>query len=336
MTKLTHRNLRFVYVFVIVAIVLSLIGTNAQAQSSKRINKADFDRLVKELSNWGRWGKDDQLGALNLITPKKRTQAALLVKEGISVSMARNVEKTESQDNSMPFVHTMLTTGFDDGPWGTDNYSVSYHGLAHTHMDSLCHLFYEGKMYNGFSRKEVGPKGAKKLSILNIKNGIFTRGLLIDIPRLRGVRFLEPGSPIYPFELDEWEKKTGIKVGSGDVVFIRTGRWARRKLLGPWDANKQGMAGLHASCAKWLKERDVAMLGSDAASDVIPSGIPDVTHPVHVLTLHVMGVHIFDNCDLQELSKVAARLNRWEFLITAAPIPVEGGTGSPLNPIATY
>ena len=191
-------------------------------------------------------------------------------------------------------------------------------------------------MYNDFSRKEVGPKGANKLSIHNIKNGIFTRGLLIDIPRLRGVRFLEPGSPIYPQEFDEWENKTGIKVSSGDVVFIRTGRWARRALLGPWDVNKQGLAGLHASCAEWLKERDVSMLGSDAAADVIPSGIPDVTHPIHVLTLHVLGVHIFDNCDLEELSKVAARLNRWEFLITAAPIPVEGGTGSPLNPIATY
>jgi kynurenine formamidase len=336
MNMLTHRYLRFVYSFVIVAIVLQMIGTNARAQAPRQMTKADFDRLVKELSNWGRWGEDDQLGALNLITPKKRQQAAMLVKEGISVSMARNVEKTESPDNPQPFVHTMLSTGFDDGPWAMDNYSVSYHGLAHTHMDSLCHLFYEGKIYNGFSRKEVGPQGAKKLSIHNIKNGIFTRGLLIDIPRLRGVRFLEPGSAIYPYELDEWEKKTGIKVKSGDVVFIRTGRWARRALLGPWDVNKQGMAGLHASCAKWLKERDVAMLGSDAAADVIPSGIPDVTHPIHVLTLHVMGVHIFDNCDLEELSKVAARLNRWEFLITAAPIPVEGGTGSPLNPIATY
>ena len=196
MNKLTHRNLRFVYGFVIVAVVLPFLGTNARAQSPRQMTKADFERLVKKLSNWGRWGKDDQLGALNLITPKKRKQAALLVKEGISVSMARNVEKIEAPDNSKPFVHTMLTTGFDDGQWGMDNYSVSYHGLAHTHMDSLCHLFFQGKMYNGFSRKEVGPKGANKLSIHNIKNGIFTRGLLIDIPRLRGVRFLEPASPI--------------------------------------------------------------------------------------------------------------------------------------------
>ncbi len=123
---------------------------------------------------------------------------------------------------------------------------------------------------------------------------------------------------------------------SGDVVFIRTGRWARRDLTGPWDIAKDGAAGLHASCATWLRERDVAMLGSDAASDVIPSGVPGISHPVHLLTLHAMGVHIFDNCDLEELSKVASRLQRWEFLLTAAPIPVEGGTGSPLNPIGTF
>ena len=106
--------------------------------------------------------------------------------------------------------------------------------------------------------------------------------------------------------------------------------------MGPWDAEKDGLAGLHVSCVKWLKERDVAMLGSDAASDVLPSGVEGFSHPVHLLTLHAMGVHIFDNCDLESLSEAAASRHRWEFLITAAPIPVEGGTGSPLNPIATF
>ncbi len=125
-------------------------------------------------------------------------------------------------------------------------------------------------------------------------------------------------------------------MSSGDVVFIRTGRWARRDKLGAWDVTKDGAAGLHASCARWLHQRDIAMLGSDAASDVMPSQIPGMTHPIHLLTLHAMGVHIFDNCDLEELGRTAERLGRWEFLITAAPIPVKGGTGSPLNPIATY
>lgn len=305
--------------------------------SRETVTKETVDGWMTELSNWGRWGADDQLGTLNLITPAKRKQAAQLVKEGISVSLARIAETKVAPDNPRPFEHKMLTTGRNSvGQWAMDRYSVAYHGLAHTHIDSLCHLFYRGKMYNGFSRNEVGSAGAEKLSIDNLKTGIFTRGILIDIPRLRGVKYLEPGTPIYPADLDAWEKRAGLKVTGGDVIFIRTGRWARRDAVGPWDVNERGMAGLHASCAKWLKERDIAMLGSDAASDVIPSGIEGVTHPIHILTLHAMGVHIFDNCDLEELSKTAARLKRWEFLITAAPIPVKGGTGSPLNPIASY
>ncbi len=318
-----------------IVFALSIV-TSAFAQSPKKMTQADIEALVSELSNWGRWGEDDQLGALNLITPEKRKAAAGLVREGISVSLARDVEKKQAVDNPDPFKHDMLLVGRgSDSPWASDNYSVAYHGYAHTHMDSLCHLFYRGKMYNGFSRDEVVESGATKLSIQNIKQGIFTRGILIDIPRLRGERFLEPGSAIFPEELDAWEKYAGLKVEPGDVVFIRTGRWKRRDQTGPWDIER-GLAGLHASCARWLKDRDISMLGSDSASDVIPSGIEGVTHPIHLLTLHAMGVHIFDNCDLEDLSETTEKLERWDFLLTASPIPVEGGTGSPLNPIASF
>lgn len=309
----------------------------AVAQTSHDMSLEDFEELVQEVSNWGRWGDDDQLGTLNLITPEKRRETAGLVRDGISVSLGRRVETREAPDNPSPFGHVMLANGRDyDGQWAMDQFTVSFHGLAHTHMDSLCHLFYNGKMYNGFSRNEVGPEGAGKLSIDNVRNGILTRGILIDIPRLRGERFLEPGSPIYPEELDAWLEEAGLEVRGGDVVFIRTGRWARRDLLGPWDPNTEGLAGLHASCGKWLREKDIAMLGSDAASDVIPSRIEGVTHPIHVLTLNAMGIHIFDNCDLEAVAETAASLKRWEFMITASPLVVERGTGSPLNPIATF
>ena len=322
-------------------VVLWCFVDRAQAQDAAaakpQMTQADVERLVKELSNWGRWGTDDQRGALNLITPEKRAAAAKLVKRGLSVSLARDVEKKPAVDNKYPFNHTMLLLGKNAvGQFSSDRFSVAYHGVTHTHMDSLCHLFHRGRMYNGFSRDEVGADGAAKLGIQNVKTGIFTRGILIDIPRLRGVPYLEPGSAIYPEELDAWEKHAKLRVKSGDVVFIRTGRWARRDERGAWDTNKEGMAGLHASCAVWLKQRDVAMLGSDAASDVIPSGIPGISHPVHLLTLHAMGVHIFDNCDLEELGRVADKLKTWEFLITASPLAVPRGTGSPLNPIATY
>lgn len=325
------RNLAFLAAFI------ALAGGDVQAQSPREMTKADVERLHTELSNWGRWGKDDQLGTLNLITPEKRKEAAGLVREGISVSLARNAEEIEAADNPMPFGQLMLKTDNEPGnQWAMDSYSVSYHGFAHTHMDSLCHLLYQGKMFNGFSQTEITEQGTAKLSIHNAKNGIFTRGVLIDIPALRGVEYLEPGTPIYPEELAAWENRAGVKVGSGDVVFFRTGRWARRAAKGPWSVQGLGAAGLHASCASWIREHDVAMVGSDAAMDVMPSGIPGMTHPIHLLTLNSMGVHIFDNCDLEAVSKTCEQLKRWDFLITAAPIPVEGGTGSPLNPIASF
>ncbi len=157
----------------------------------------------------------------------------------------------------------------------------------------------------------------------------------MDIPRLKGVPYLEPDALIYPEDLDAWEKQAGVRVSSGDVVFIRTGRWARRAAKGPWDVAAHS-AGLHASCARWLKLRDIAMLGSDAASDAMPSGVEGVLQPIHQLMLVAMGTPIFDNCDLEAVSAAAAQRRRWEFLLTAAPIPVVNGTGSPLNPLATF
>ena len=314
-----------------------LTGTsNAQnpASSSTLRNRQDFEQWMTELSNWGRWGKDDQLGALNLVTPAKRKLALALVHEGVSVSLARDVEKEKAADNGSPFQHLMDRAGTNNsGFFAADTYKVSYHGMAHTHLDSLCHMFHHGKMYNGFSQTNITSEGAQKLSIQNLKDGILTRGVLIDVPLLKGVAFLEPGTPIYPEDLDAWEKKAGIKVGAGDVVLIRTGRWARRARTGPWGDK---FAGLHGSCARWLKQRDVAVIGSDAASDVIPSGVEDVSQPIHQLSLVALGTWILDNCDLEAVSIAARQRQRWEFMIFVAPLAVPGGTGSPVNPIATF
>ena len=306
------------------------------AQPQHPLTKADIDRWMKELSNWNRWGKDDQIGALHLITPAKRKEAAALVREGVPVSLAHDAETGKAPDNPQPFVHQMNATGKTaTGQFVVDTYSVNYHGYAHTHMDALCHMSYEGKMFNGYPKETVTESGAEKLSILGVKSGIFTRGILMDIPELKGVKYLEPGTPIYPEDLDAWEKKAGLRVGPGDVVFIRTGRWALRREKGAWDAAGKS-AGLHASCAKWLRQRDVAMIGSDAASDVMPSQVQDVVQPIHQLMLVAMGVMIFDNCDLEALSSAAAQRKRWAFLLTASPLAVGGGTGSPLNPIAVF
>jgi kynurenine formamidase len=316
-------------------VLLLLLPASLVTAQSEKVTKQDVEQWMKELSNWGRWGSSDELGAINLITPEKRRQAAALVRAGVSVSLARNAEKEKADDNPQPFLHEMTRSGLDQTEFSLDRYSVSYHGYAHTHMDSLCHMFHDGKMFNGYAQTEVTPQGAGKLAILNFKSGIFTRGILMDIARLKGVEYLEPGTAIYPADLEAWEKQAGVKVSSGDVIFVRTGRWALRDSKGPWPASQKS-AGLFASCARWLKQRDVAAIGSDAASDVMPSGVEGVNQPIHQLMLVAMGTPIFDNCDLEAVSREAARQNRWAFLLTAAPLAVGGGTGSPLNPIATF
>jgi kynurenine formamidase len=311
-------------------------GSSSSIQAQHEMNQADFDRVLKEISNGGRGGASDQLGALNLITPAKRLEAVKLVKLGVSVSMARTPETQRAPDNPNPFEHTMLAYGKGSkGMFAADHYSVIYHGFAHTHMDSLCHFFYNDKVYNGYSRDVVTKEGALKLGIQNLKDGVLSRGILMDIPRLKGKKYLEPGEAIYPEDLDAWEKQAGFKVSSGDVLLIRTGRWTRRAEKGAWPVS-DGMPGLHGSCGKWLKERDIAILGSDGASDVMPSQVPGVNQPIHLFALHALGVHILDNCDFEAVAEKAAELGRWEFMLTASPIPVQGGTGSPLNPIATF
>jgi kynurenine formamidase len=330
------RHIGWLLVLAWVAGVAPAPPAGAPAQGPTRLARADFDKLMNTLSNWGRWGKDDQLGALNLITPEKRKQAAALVTEGISVSLAHLAIK-EASDDSPAFKHRMveIPKGGGDFAFAADEYTVAYHGFTQTHLDGLCHLVYRGKMYNGFSQVELTAAGARKLGIEMYQRGIFTRCLLMDIPRLHGVNYLEGGRAIYPEDLEAWEQKAGIKVGSGDAVLIRTGRWARRQTEGPWNIMK-GSAGLHALCMPWLKQRDVAVVGSDLALDVMPSGVDGVVLPVHWLTVVAMGAPILDNCDLEAVSEAAAARRRWSFLLTVSPLAVEGGTGSPVNPVATF
>jgi kynurenine formamidase len=308
----------------------------ANADGEKNLTRTDVDAMMKDLSNWGRWGKDDQLGALNLITPAKRKQAASLVQDGVTVSLAHAAVK-EPVDISPAFIHRMiaLPKQGQEIASAADEYSVRYHGFTQTHLDGLCHLIYKGKMHNGFSQEELTQKGARKLGVENVKNGIFTRGVLMDMPRHLGVRFLDGKRAVYTEDLEAWEKKAGVRVESGDAILLRTGRWLRRDVDGPWDIMK-GSAGLHASCLPWLKKRDVAVVGSDLALDVMPSGVEGFELPVHWVCGVALGTPILDNCDLEKVSEEANARKRWAFLLTVAPLVVEGGTGSPVNPLATF
>lgn len=307
----------------------------APMSGARPLGTRDVEEMMKTLSNWGRWGKEDQMGTLNLITPTKRKQAALQVKEGLSISLARELSEAQP-GGSTPFKHRMTGTGEKaDAISSADSYSFEYHGFLLTHLDALCHLFHNGRMYNNFTQEQVTAKGAKKLAVANMKGGFFTRGVLMDMPRHWGVKYLEGTRAIYPADLEAWEKKAGLKVESGDAILIRTGSWARR-LAESEELVEKNFAGLHASCLPWLKKRDVAIIGSDLATDVFPSGIEGFMLPVHWVAIIAMGTPILDNCDLEALSEAASARKRWTFLLTAAPLPVQGGTGSPINPIATF
>jgi kynurenine formamidase len=320
------------FLVLIVALTAGKLSSQAQAPaSSHAVTEAQYERWKKDLSNWGRWGKDDEIGALNLITPAKRKQAAGLVKEGVSVSLAADTDTVKAVDNPNPYEIKMLAIGMDQ-------IAVAYHGITHTHLDSLAHINDNGVFYNGYKpdADTVLKQRHSKNSIHNVKNGIFTRGVLIDIPRLKGVPYLEPGTPIYVEDLEAWEKKAGVKVGAGDALFVRTGVWARRKAVGPWlrgRAEGGKSAGLDPSVIPWLKQRDIAILGSDHPQYVSPSNLRGAVHDFALLYL---GVHLFDNCDLEALADAAAARKRWDFLLTAAPLAIPGGTGSPANPIATF
>lgn len=298
------------------------------------ITAEEIDQLAQNLSNWGRWGEGDQLGTLNLITEDKRRQAAVIVEHGVSVSMAQDFLLETAVDNGNPFEHEMPTLPTRSNPWAVDKIGVRFHGLVHSHIDALCHYHYKGRYYNNRPVSMVTADGCSANSVMTMVDGIFTRGILMDIPRLKGQSWLEPGYAVTPEDLEAWEAETGIMVGSGDAVLLRTGRWARREAMGPWA--EEGFAGWHVSAVEWLKERDAAIIGSDAALDVSPSGVESVGSPVHMLVLVFLGMPILDAMNLEAVSAKAFELNKFEFLLTASPLRVPQGTGSPLNAIATF
>jgi kynurenine formamidase len=291
-----------------------------------------FAELFKKVSNWGRWGADDQRGTLNLITTDKRKQAAAAVQSGISVSLAQPILEGPAPD---------IAWAFTKANKGNKLVFESVHGGWISHVDALCHMAYKGKVYNGLAREEVdGEQGCSKLGLEVYKDGIVTRGVLIDMPRLKGLPWLEPGTPVTIDDINAWEKKTGVKVLPGDAVFLRTGKWARRLALGP---TKTGLgttgpdAGWHWSVIEWFKARDVAIVADDGPNDVRPPGAePAVGLPIHISAIAAMGAVVLDGQNLEAAADLAAKLNRYVFMMTAAPLVVVGGSGAPINVTAIF
>ena len=305
---------------------------------SPRVSAERAAELFEATKQWGRWGDDDERGALNLMTVERTAHAATLVRDGTVVPCGRRLPVAPAVDNPTPAQHHMLAAGDVLAARGlqasADFVGVAFHGMAVSHVDALCHVFVDGRMWNGFPASDVTSLGARRNSIEPAADGIVGRGVLIDLPRQRGVSWLEPGDAVGPDELDAACAAQGVEVRQGDILLVSTGRDERRAELGPWSAEVEGLAGLHPECIAWLHQHDVAVVGSDGVTDALPAEVHAWPMPLHMCLLVGMGVHLLDNLHLGRLASACASAGRWEFLFTVAALHIRGGTGSPVNPVA--
>ena len=301
----------------------------------------------QSLSNWGRWGEDDQLGTLNFLTPEKTRRAISLVREGVTISCARTVSWEPAPDIPIPPIHFMVESG--EG-WATgdkisartnqastDFFGMIFHGYAITHIDSLAHFFWEGTMYNGHPAHLVSTSlGATVESVELVKDGIVTRGVLVDVPMIRGVDWVERGEGVMPEDILAAEEQCGFKVEEGDVLLVRTGQLHRREVEGPVNPRVEGSTACQAACLPLFHERGIAVLGSDTGNDVMPSVYPSLSNPIHQVGIVAMGLWILDNANLEGLARACRERNQWEFMLSIAPLRLYNATGSPVNPLAIF
>jgi kynurenine formamidase len=301
------------------------------------MTKAKFRSLYERLRSEPPWGPADRRGALNYLTPATMLAAAGEVKMGRSFSMAAPIEYRVTADNPEPARHKMTKTGDsapDDGlSFAMDHIGMNIHGNADTHVDALSHVVYDGRLYNNRPADIVGDTGAAELSIAAASDGIVGRGVLLDVPRARGVAWLEPGDHVTANDLAAAERDQQVQVGEGDLVFVRVGHGLRRFQLGAWNT-ADARAGLHPTAMEYLAGRKIALLGSDGNNDTAPSVVSGVDFPVHVLAIAALGVHLIDYLDLSVLAPICAEFRQWSFLCVIAPLRLTLATGSPVNPIA--
>ena len=293
----------------------------------------EFEAYKTRFCNWGRWGDDDQLGTLNHITPEVRQAAAATVRFGRSVSCSNPIPTVEAQPNLLrnahPAEHPMraIPVGY------VDALNIWFHGMVDTHIDATSHYFPDGQMYNGRPGTLVTDAGAASNSVEFWRDGIVTRGVLYDIPRMRGVPHIEYGEGVQGWDLEDWAKQQGITPRAGDAVLIRSGSdpfWATHHDV-PDVHNTPGVA---PSVLEFLFDTSAALLGWDLTeeADATQTTFP---HPVHRIALPYMGLPLVDASNFERLAEVCAEVGRYEFLFTVAPLVLTGGTGSPVNPIAT-
>jgi kynurenine formamidase len=308
--------------------------------SDFELSAVEFRALYDRVKRMSLQGPADRRGALNNISSSQVVAAASDVWRGRAVSLAAPMESEVALDNPDPVVHQMTHAGISSGPasglsFAMDRVTLNIHGNADSHIDALCHVIFDGILYNGLSPGAVTAAGATELSIEVAGSGIVGRGVLLDIPRVRGVPWLEPGDHVTADDLIAAEAAQEVRIEPGDLLFVRVGHRTRRRTLGPWDAAK-ARAGLHPTALELLAERRIGALGSDGNNDTAPSAAEDVDFPVHVLAVNAMGLHLMDWLQFDDLVAMCEELNRWSFLCVVAPLRLRAATGSPVNPIAIF
>ena len=305
----------------------------------------EFNEIFESVKNWGRWGPDDELGTVNLITPERIAAAAALVRSGRTVSMAIPINTIAGPDNPSPAVHNMSL--MHDIPiresgltFGMCYLAMASHGDCHTHVDALNHVGYRGQLYNGKPVTTLTSRGSTWGSVAAYANGIVGRGVLLDAARHRGIRWLEPGEAVDRAELEAIEEAQGVRLEEGDILVFRTGHHARRLALGPWrndpPPDGEGKAGLAVDTIPWLHERGFAAFLPDGDGETVPSRVEDLPYPIHPLQLTAMGMCTSDSLQFEELAAACEEEGRWEFMVVGLPLRLPGATGSPWNPIAIF
>lgn len=314
------------------------MNTDGGTVRQERLTEDEFVALFRRLKRTAGWGTDDRRGALNHLTAAQVLTAVQEVRLGRSVSFARPIESAVSADDPDPAHYDVtgavaahhIADGLD---FAMDRFAMNVHGNANSHIDALSHVLFDSKFYNDVPIDVIAATGAASLSIDTARDGIVGRGVLLDIPRLRGQPWLAVGDTVTPDDLRAAEDAQHVQVGQGDLLFVRVGHSARRLALGAWDAAKT-RAGLHPKAVEFVGERKVAVLGGDGNNDAAPSVVEGVDFPVHALAVNALGMHILDYLQFEDLAAACEEQDRWTFLAVIAPLRLPLATGSPVNPIA--
>jgi kynurenine formamidase len=313
-----------------------------------KVDRAAIYEAAKKLSNWGRWGADDQIGTLNNVSPEDVINAGKLIKKGkvfsLGLSLKEPIQSGLFGGRWNP-IHTMLATGTDAAAGNQDvpspylryaDDAINMPCQASTQWDALCHIFLDDKMYNGYDAKLVDARGAKKLGIEHVRDKMAGRGVLLDIARFKGVESLDDGYAIINTDLDACAKQQGVEIRKGDFVIVRTGHQERCLTKKDWSGYGGGNApGVAFETCYWIREKDIAAICTDTwGCEVRPNETNEANQPWHWVVIPAIGISMGEIFYLKELAEDCEADGIYEFFFSGPPLIFTGATGSPINPQA--